>query len=578
MNTPFSHHPPITPARFHLALAQINLHVGDIVGNTQRLCDLFRQADHRGVDVLVFPELSVCGYPPDDLLLRDDFLHACQRAVEEIQTFSLGKKTAIVFGVPENTESCLYNSALVIRNGQILHKHRKQKLPNYAVFDEKRWFTPGEITCLYRHQLNNGQCINLGISICEDIWGSAKPVQQQVDMGADLLINLSASPFATDKPGQRLEMLKTHARNWQRPIAYCNLVGAQDELVFDGSSPFVQATGESVNCPAFSESLLTVRGQQDEDEQEWQWTESDVITLKRPLFLQKAHWVDSSVPAQQYAAIAMGVADYFTKNGFKRAWVGLSGGIDSALTAAIAAQALGPENVTGVLMPSRYSSSHSISDAEALARHLGIATKTVSIEPVFQASLDSLQPLFENKPADLTEENLQARIRGNILMALANKHGGLVLATGNKSELAVGYSTLYGDLAGAFAPLKDLYKTQVYALAHWLNDTADKPLTPENTLNKPPSAELRPEQKDSDSLPDYPMLDAILEQLIDHRRGVQAIIADGFPSETVQQVAHMVKTSEYKRFQAPPGPRLSTQAFGRDRRIPLSHAFDWRLW
>jgi len=586
MSRPDSHQ----NATFRLALAQVNLAVGDIIGNTRRMGDLLRQADARGIDVLVFPELSVCGYPPQDLLLRDDFLSACERAVDEIIAFSAGKNTAIVFGVPERAlpasataahhGPALYNTALVVRNGRIEHKHRKQKLPNYAVFDEKRWFTPGQRNGLYRHRLNKDQSIHLGISVCEDIWGQAEPVRKQVDMGAQLLINLSASPFARDKAEQRLSLLRNHARQWQRGIAYCNLVGAQDGLVFDGASPFVAPDGQSVSCSAFQESLLTVTGHYNPEEKHWDWTETDVIPLKRAAFL-KSPALDKdpdSDPARLYAAMTLALADYFRKSGFKRAWIGLSGGIDSALTAALAAQALGPENVTGVLMPSRYSSDHSLTDAKALAENLGIETRTLPIEPVFSAYLKSLEPVFGGKESDLTEENLQARIRGNLLMALANKHGGLVLATGNKSELAVGYSTLYGDMAGAFAPLKDLYKTDVYAVARWLNRHSGRAIIPENTLAKAPSAELRPEQKDADSLPDYDTLDAILRELIEHRRGVQAIIARGFDPDTVHQVAQLLRVNEHKRFQAPPGPRLSSQAFDSDRRMPLSHAFDWRLW
>ena len=576
MNRPDT--PPNTT--FRLALAQVNLAVGDIIGNTRRMGDLLRQADARGLDLLVFPELSVCGYPPQDLLLRDDFLNACERAVDEITAFSSGKNTAMVFGVPEREGDALFNTALVVRNGQVVHKHRKQKLPNYAVFDEKRWFVPGQITGLYRHQLSNGQAMHLGISVCEDIWDTAEPVQEQVDMGAQLLINLSASPFAVNKPEQRLSLLQQHAQKWQRPIAYCNLVGAQDGLVFDGSSPFVRVDGQAVCCPAFSENLLTVTGHGNPETGQWDWTETDVITLHRPQALKSpALGKDpDSHAARLYAAMALALGDYFRKSGFKRAWIGLSGGIDSALTAALATQSLGPENVTGVLMPSRYSSDHSLQDAKALADNLGIETRTVPIEPIFSAYLETLQPFFAGTKSDLTEENLQARIRGNLLMAMANKHGGLVLATGNKSELAVGYSTLYGDMAGAFAPLKDLYKTEVFAIARWLNDNSGQCLIPENTLTKPPSAELRPDQKDADSLPDYDTLDAILRELIEKRHGVQQIIANGFDADTVYRVAQLLRVNEHKRFQAPPGPRLSAQAFDSDRRVPLSHAFDWRLW
>ncbi len=575
-----------TTASFTLALAQINLAVGDIIGNTRRLCDLLRQADNRGVDAILFPELSVCGYPPQDLLLRHDFLDACEKAVEEIRDFTQGKNIAVIFGTPEQADSAVYNTALVIRAGQILHKHRKHKLPNYGVFDEKRWFQSGTETSCYRHDLGNGQAVHLGISVCEDIWDEAQPVQQQIAKGAELLLNLSASPFAAGKRQQRLKMLQDHAKNWQRPIAYCNLVGAQDGLVFDGSSPCLDAQGRVVGqCPPFTEALLTTRWQKAGNETHWQATESDVIQFNRPAFLRHRPWrVENQYDnkdtdlAEKYAAIALALHDYFSKSGFEQAYIGLSGGIDSALTAAIATQVLGRENVIGVLMPSRYSSDHSLKDARDLADNLGMATRTIPIEPVFQAYLDSLSAAFADMPADPTEENLQARIRGNLLMALANKHGSLVLATGNKSELAVGYSTLYGDMAGAFAPLKDLYKTDVFRLARWLNASAEKPLIPPNSIEKPPSAELRPDQKDSDSLPDYAVLDAILKQLIEEKKGLRSIIEQGFDAETVYRVAQLLRVNEHKRFQAPPGPRLSNQAFDADRRMPISHAFDWRLW
>ncbi len=563
-----------------ITLAQINLTVGDIIGNTRRLCDLLRQADNRGIELIVFPELSVCGYPSQDLLLRADFLNACEQAVEEIRQFSQGKHTACIFGVPEREDNTLYNTALVVQNGLIRHKHRKQKLPNYAVFDEKRWFTPGDVTGLYRHTTRTGHEVHLGISICEDIWGNGDTVHAQADMGAEYLINLSASPYARHKPQQRLEMLRAHARRWRAPIVYTNLVGGQDSLVFDGSSPVLTADGEVAGCcPAFSEALLNT--QWEKTGETWQLKDCDIISLHHPVILRHRHNQTKqkhNAAAEQHAAIALGIADYYRKNGFQKAWIGLSGGIDSAVTAVLAADALGAKNVTGVLMPSRYSSDHSVRDALALAKNLGIRTHTLPIEPAFSAFLSILKPVFGDAPPDTTEENLQARIRGVLLMALANKHKGLVLATGNKSELSVGYATLYGDMAGAYAPLKDLYKTEVYALARWLNAASTTPLIPLSTLEKAPSAELRPNQKDSDKLPDYACLDDILRQIIENKRSLRDIIAAGHDVKVVETVAQQVRHSEHKRFQAPPGPRLSEQAFDGDRRIPLSNAFDWRQW
>ncbi len=532
-----------------VVMAQLNLLVGDIPGNTEKIVAAAREArDRWRADAIVFPELTVTGYPPEDLLLRPGFVGqvepAMRRLCAEIQGI-----TAIV-GYPAATPEGLRNSAAVIADGGMRAVYHKQCLPNYSVFDEKRYFVAGTEPLVF--ELKGAR---VGVTICEDVW-QAGPVRQAAETGAQLLLNLNASPFHAGKSRLRLEILRQRAVENGLSILYTNLVGGQDELVFDGDSQVVNGRGE--------------------------------LTQRAPLCVEGLYPVDFSIgatveprpgeivsePAEEaaiYQAIVLGVRDYVNKNGFPGAVLGLSGGIDSALTLAIAVDALGSERVEAVLMPSRYTAEMSNSDAEQEARALGVKYHLMPIEPAFESFLGILQPVLAGLPPDSTEENIQARCRGVILMAISNKTGKLVLTTGNKSETAVGYSTLYGDMAGGFAPIKDVLKTMVYRLAVYRNSLS--PVIPQRVLDRPPSAELRPDQTDQDSLPPYDLLDAILQAYVEDDHSVEELVAAGCDRATVERVARLVIVNEYKRRQAAPGVRITPRAFGRDRRYPITSGF-----
>jgi NAD+ synthase (glutamine-hydrolysing) len=542
----------------NIALSQLNVKVGDLAGNRQLILDAIQQAKNEQMDILVLTELAVCGYPPEDLLFHQQFLDDCYDSVKTIADHCTG--IAVVLGFPRNHPNepeLLHNSAALIQDGEIRMIYDKHKLPNYLVFDEKRYFTPGQHDGIAEITLN-GQLLKLGISICEDIWYEAEPVAYQAQQGVDLLINISASPYATDKIAGRVAMLQRRAKTFATPLVYCNLVGGQDELIFDGTSCAIDAAGElKVLAPSFDAAFCRVNFAQ---------PHTQLTAPESPL-------------AELYDALVTCTRDYFQKNGFTKAVLGLSGGIDSALTAVIAADAIGAEHVTGILMPSKYSSNHSVTDAQVLADTLGIHSQLVPIKPMHNAFHEFLEPLFNDLYDDYfhrqTDENIQARIRGVLLMAFSNNTNAILLCTSNKSETAVGYTTLYGDMAGGFAPIKDLFKLQVYALCEYRNsiDPAG-PVIPTNTLTKPPSAELRPDQKDSDSLPEYEVLDAILKAYLHHHKDA-AQIAKALKQELdlVVKVLKMVDRNEYKRQQAAPGPRVTQMAFGKDRRMPITNGF-----
>lgn len=537
-----------------IRIAQLNLVVGDVVGNADRVIAEAAAARADGVDLLVFPELTLTGYPPEDLLLRPELMQRVESALERIRSECRG--ITLVLGYPLRAVGGLFNVAGVTRDGGVIGEYAKQHLPNYSVFDEKRYFQAGATPLVLDHL-----GLRIGLSVCEDIWQD-DPTRLAVAAGARILININASPFHAGKRAEREALVARRAGEHGIPVVYANLVGGQDELVFDGASFVADRTGRILHrAAAFEEDLLTF----------------DLDDAGRPVGPTR----DGSTPsfegdameeeASIYAALVLGVRDYVRKNGFGGAVLGLSGGVDSALTLAIAVDALGADAVEGVLMPSRYTSEMSNLDALEEARSLGVKTRTISIEPAFRSFLSMLEPAFEGRAGDVTEENLQARCRGIILMAISNKTGRILLTTGNKSEMAVGYATLYGDMAGGFAPIKDVPKLLVYRLARYRNRRS--PVIPERVLTRPPSAELRPDQTDQDSLPPYEVLDGILRLYIEEDEGVEAIVERGYPVEIVRRVTHLVDRNEYKRRQAPPGVRISTRAFGRDRRYPITSGF-----
>jgi NAD+ synthase (glutamine-hydrolysing) len=528
-------------------LAQIAPRVGDLQGNVMLMRRAMAAAERSACDLAVFPELAVTGYPPEDLLNRPDFIDAVEDVMQSM-VVSTGPVCA-VFGVPRRDGAALHNSIILAQHGKVIGVYDKQQLPNYGVFDEQRYFTAGSGSeCIF--EINGWR---VGVGLCEDLWHD-ELAERQAAMVCDVWLNLNASPFHVDKQLER-EVLVTHrARAFATPVVYLNPVGGQDEIVFDGGSHVVNAQGRlMLRAPLFEiwSGMIDLVAQ----------AESEITPL--PEAVEQIH-----------RALVMGVHDYVLRNGCRQVVVGLSGGIDSALTAAIAVEALGAENVLGVLLPSRFSSDHSISDAEALVDNLGIDAITLPIEQGVAAIEMILADTFASwgkSEPDVTEENVQARIRGVLLMAISNKTGRMLLTTGNKSEMAVGYATLYGDMAGGFAVLKDVYKTQAFELARWLN--REREVIPVNTITKPPSAELRPDQKDSDFLPDYDLLDAILTANIERRLGIDAIAALGFERELVARVVRMLQLAEYKRRQAPPGVKITERAFGRDRRYPITHGF-----
>lgn len=528
------------------ALAQLNLWVGDIEGNVEKIIAAsVRARDELKADLLACTELSLIGYPPDDLLLRSAMPRSIEEGVQRLLREVSG--ITLVVGLPEYSGGSLYNAAYVIRDGGIVARYRKQHLPNYGVFDERRHFRPGHAPCVF--ELGGRK---IGITICEDIW-VPQPAAQARDAGAELLVNLNASPFHIGKTAERRRTLDLRVAETGLPVLYVNGVGGQDDVVFDGDSMALRADGSlAFSAPLFEEGLYPVR-----------WDGGRVEGSLR----------DESEPPEAvvYQALVQSVRDYVNRNGFPGALIGLSGGIDSALVAAIAADALGPERVWGVSMPSRYTADMSNDDARLQAELQGIRYSVLPIEPAFEAFNATLAETFAGRPVDITEENLQSRSRGMLLMALSNKFGNVVLTTGNKSEMAVGYATLYGDMCGGFAPIKDVYKTLVFQLARYRNTIS--PVIPERVITRPPSAELRPDQKDSDSLPPYEVLDPILEAYVERQLSIPEIVALGFEEAVVKRVASLVRRSEYKRRQAPPGPKVTRCAFGRERRYPITAAY-----
>ncbi|WP_078084490.1 NAD+ synthase [Microbulbifer mangrovi] len=533
-----------------LVLAQINLLVGDIPGNTDQVVEVARRA-HRehGADLVLFPELTLCGYPPEDLLLRPSMQKRIDAALSKLKLAQL--PCAVLIGYPRVIAGTVLNMAGLIQNGELVAEYAKQKLPNYQVFDELRYFVPGEQPCVV-----DIKGIPTAITICEDIW-HPEPVVQAERAGAKLMLNINASPFHRGKAQERLALLGRQAQAGKMPIVYVNSVGGQDELVFDGGSFAVDRNGELCGrAPEFVESLLPVTVQADGDQ----------VSL-----IQGSDAKPLDGLASVYQALVLGVRDYVNKNGFKGVVLGLSGGIDSALTLAVAVDALGPERVEAVMMPFRYTSDLSKNDAADQAERLGINYRVIGIEGIFDAAMKALESEFAGSERDTTEENLQARARGMLLMAISNKKGFMVLTTGNKSEMAVGYATLYGDMVGGYNALKDVPKILVYELSRYRNTVSE--VIPETVITREPSAELAPDQVDSDSLPPYEVLDEILRLYIDLDHSAADIIARGFDEATVMRVVRLVDRNEYKRRQAAVGVRISERGFGRDRRYPITNGW-----
>ena len=534
----------------NVCMAQINTLVGDIAGNTQRVLEVSAAQKAAGAHVVVFPELTLTGYPPEDLLLRGDLLDRTEAALAMLYA-ELPADLTVVVGYPRGRDGALFNSAGVISGGKLLAQYDKQCLPNYEVFDEKRYFSAGTEPCVV-----DIDDLSVGLTICEDIW-HPEPAAQAKAAGAAMLININASPFHRGKSSERLERVKSCAAAHQLPIIYVNQVGGQDELVFDGGSFAIDAQGElSVSAQTFIEAFPIVTVDRSSDAR---LAPGDTVAERKDL---DAVW----------QALVLGMRDYVDKNGFPGVVLGLSGGIDSAVTLAVAADALGHERVEAVMMPFRYTASMSVEDAKAEAQALGVRFSNLSIETLYEAFMTTLADEFSGLPANITEENLQARCRGVLLMSISNKKNLLVLTTGNKSELAVGYSTLYGDMAGGFDVLKDCPKMLVYALARHRNTLGE--CIPERVITRPPSAELAPDQKDEDSLPPYEVLDQIIELYVEQDASRQEMVDAGFSQEDVERVVRLVDLNEYKRRQAPVGVRISRRAFGRDRRYPITWA--WR--
>jgi len=573
--------------RLRIGMAQVNTTVGDFKGNSEKILEAIAEGKSLGVDLLTFPELAICGYPPEDLLLKPKFIEENIRCLDKVVNGCSGLTVVVGF---VDARGDIFNAAAIIHDRKLVGVYHKIYLPNYGVFDENRYFKAG------------GECpvyviagIGVGINICEDIWYEAGPTTTQAYSGAEVIVNISSSPFHFGKRSSRERMLGTRASDNVAIVAYNNLVGGQDELVFDGDSVIMDEKGQ-----------LIARGKQFEEDfivadldveavfrtrlhdprwrkatllqEKQQWHTSRIAVSEAPGSITKPPLPQREIklrdiPGEIYDALVLGTRDYILKNGIKKVAIGLSGGIDSSIVATIAVDALGPSNVIGVAMPSRYSSPGSISDAELLSRNLGIKLLTIPIEKVFKAYLEVLEESFKGVKPDVTEENLQARIRGNLLMALSNKFGWLVLTTGNKSEMATGYTTLYGDMAGGFAVIKDVPKTMVYQIAKYRNSLGEKEVIPSTVFEKPPSAELRPDQKDVDSLPPYDLLDPVLTAYAEEDKSVEQIIAMGIDEDVVKRAARLVDSSEYKRRQAPPGVKITSRAFGRDRRLPITNRF-----
>ena len=539
-----------------VALGQFNAVVGDMAGNARKMREIYARAVRADVDLLAFPELAVCGYPPEDLLHKRHFLTDCSLTLEKFAADCPDK--TIVVGFAESDRLGNYNSAAVLQGGRVSRTYRKALLPNYGVFDEQRYFRPGTDPLV----LEVGG-LNVAVTICFDIWDIEWLGNFLENAGRiQMILNISASPFHTGKLTRREDTINKCAKEFGCAVAYCNLVGGQDELIFDGRSMFANSTGSIVaKAKAFDEDLIIA---------DIVGADNDTVQIKprQPAAVQPANLLD-----EIYQALVLGTRDYARKNGFRKVLLGLSGGIDSAVTAAIAAEALGPENVVGVTMPSQFNSPETISDAEKLAENLHIEFHTIPIVPVLGPFHEALKTVEGWDSDGLAFENLQARIRGCILMSLSNQFGSLVLTTGNKSETAVGYATLYGDTAGGFAVIKDVPKTTVYELAEHINKIAGRPVIPVDVITRPPSAELREDQKDSDSLPDYDLLDRILKGYVEEDKSVAQLTAQGLPKDVVEKVIRMVDRNEYKRRLSPPGIRITPKAFGKDRRLPITNRY-----
>jgi len=552
-----------------VAIAQINSTVGDLEGNAAKIIRYATEAKGLGADIICFPELALCGYPPEDLLLKPKFILDNTAAIKELSKNIPGNITAVV-GFANGSLKEAYNSAAVIYNGKIKGIYRKIFLPNYGVFDEKRYFLAGDKSLVFRQA-----GITFGVNICEDIWHPDGPTKSQAARGARLILNINASPYYMGKFKQRQAIISNQAKTNGVFIVYTNLVGGQDELVFDGQSMIVDNDGKILGkAKAFSEDLLIqdlpVPAGKTKVSKNIIKISDEIQKDKKQLLPKRATEILEQVP-EVYQALVLGIRDYVEKNGFKKVVIGLSGGIDSAIVAGLAVDALGKENVAGLFMPSRYSSKESEEDAQELAKNLGIRFTTVSIEQIFKFYLLVLEPHFEGRQRDITEENLQARIRGNIMMAFSNKFGWLVLTTGNKSEMSTGYATLYGDMAGGFAVIKDLTKTLVYKVARYRNSINNT--IPERIFTKGPTAELKPNQRDQDTLPPYDVLDEILKAYVEEDKDPLKIISSGFDKETVYETVAMVDRNEYKRRQSPPGIKITPKAFGRDRRMPITNKY-----
>ena len=570
-----------------IGLCQINTTVGDIEGNTKKILDYIAKGKKMGADLLVFPEMAVTGYPPEDLLLMPKFIDANLKAIQTIAK-STSSITAVVGFVSKDGD--IFNSAALLHHGKLLDAYSKIYLPNYGVFDEDRYFQVGKENFIFTLKSTP-----IGLSICEDLWYPGDPIRTQALYGgAELIVNISSSPYHTGKIGFREKMISTRASDNAAIVAYCNLVGGQDELVFDGGSMIFDQKGDLIiRGKQFEEDLVMadlnmeavfrmrlhdprIRRERSSEEERG-LRKIELSDQTRPSRRRPALPKRDSKPlarlAEIYTALVLGTGDYIRKNGFKTVLIGLSGGIDSALTAAVAVDALGKKGMVGVTMPSQYSSRESMEDSELLAKNLGIRLLTIPITEIFQSYLKTLSPSFKGLKRDVTEENIQARIRGNILMALSNKFGWLVLTTGNKSEMSVGYCTLYGDMAGGYAVLKDVPKTLVYELTKFRNKKEGKDIIPRRVFTKPPSAELRPNQKDEDSLPPYPVLDPVLQAYVEEDKGLEEIAKMGFKENLIKDVINMVDRNEYKRRQSPPGVKITHRALGKDRRLPVTNKY-----
>jgi NAD+ synthase (glutamine-hydrolysing) len=570
-----------------VALAQINTTVGDVWGNVEKAAGALKKATDAGAELVALPELTIPGYPPEDLLMRPTFIKENLQALEGFAEEVPEGVVAMIGFV--DLEADLYNACAVVSGGEVLRRYHKHYLPNYGVFDENRYFREGAGAPILRL---DGALV--GVSVCEDIWYPGGPAREQALGGASVLLNISASPYHRRKGAFRERMLAVRASDYGCYVLLCNLVGGQDELVFDGHSVVFDPEGRLIaRAKQFEEDLLLVdlypeealiqrlhesRPRKESPERPPHFVAVPGYEEKVGPAQSREPKVESLLPeeGEVFEALILGLRDYFQKNGFSRAVLGLSGGVDSSFCAVVAARALGPQNVTGILMPSRYTSEASNTDALAVAKNLGIDTQIIPIGPAFDAYREVLEEPFKGLPEDVAEENLQARIRGNIVMAFSNKFGWIALSTGNKSEMSVGYATLYGDMAGGFAVIKDVPKTLVYRICRYVNETEGREIVPDSVLTKEPSAELRPGQRDVDSLPPYEVLDPILESYIEEDKGVGEIVASGYDEEDVRRVIRLVDAAEYKRRQAPIGIKVTSRAFGRDRRMPMTNRYSER--